>query len=285
MQIMKRLSPYWRLMRFDKPIGILLLLWPTLWALWLAGKGNPDKSVLLIFVAGVILMRAAGCIINDFADRHIDGYVKRTASRPLASGELATKSALILFVILMTFAFILVLHCNLLTIELAFVGAALATVYPFLKRVTHLPQLGLGAAFGWGVPMAFAAQTNSVPVEAWLLYAAACAWPVIYDTFYAMADREDDVKVGVKSTAILFGHYDRALTALLQLVFITLLVIVGHVFELKVVFDVGLVVVALLFFYQQQLIKLRKPADCFAAFLNNNWVGLVVFMFVILSIK
>jgi len=286
MQLMKDLPPYLRLMRFDKPIGILLLLWPTLWALWLAGAGHPDKSVLFVFITGVVIMRAAGCIINDIADRHMDGNVRRTALRPLASGEISVKKALILFAILMLLAFLLVLQCNALTIELAFVGAALATIYPFLKRVTHLPQLGLGLAFSWSVPMAFAAQTNQVPSEAWLLFVTACLWPVIYDTFYAMADRDDDIKIGVKSTAILFASLDRIITAVLQLLFVALLMIVGKTFELdKLFFNVGTAIAAGLFVYQQQLIKAREPANYFAAFLNNNWVGFIIFLSIVLSIK
>jgi 4-hydroxybenzoate polyprenyltransferase len=285
MPLLKQLSPYLRLMRFHKPIGILLLLWPTLWALWLASTGRPDLLVLVIFVAGVIVMRAAGCIINDIADRHVDGHVKRTAMRPIASGEVSVKSALILFVILMILAFSLVLMCNRLTIALAFVGAALATLYPFLKRITHLPQLGLGLAFSWGVPMAFAAQTNQVPSEAWLVLIAAAIWPVIYDTFYAMADREEDIKIGVKSTAILFGRHDQMITFLLQILFLVMLVIVGNVFALGEWYFVGLAVSSLLFAYQQQLIKSRRSADCLAAFLNNNWVGLVIFLGIILGIK
>lgn len=285
MQLLKQLSPYLRLMRFHRPIGILLLLWPTLWALWLAGAGHPDFSVLLIFIAGVVIMRAAGCIINDIADRQVDSHVRRTADRPIASGVISMQSALILFIILLSLAFALVLMCNRLTIALAFVGAVLATVYPFLKRMTHLPQLGLGLAFSWGVPMAFAAQTNRVPAEAWLLFIAACSWPVIYDTFYAMADRDDDVKIGVKSTAILFGRYDQVITFLLQLFFIVMLIRVGNVFALDEFYFVGLAVSSLFFIYQQHLIKLRKPADCFKAFLNNNWVGLVVFIGIALGIK
>lgn len=285
MRLIKELSAYLRLMRFHRPIGILLLLWPTLWALWLAGEGHPNKSVLVIFVLGVIIMRAAGCIINDVADRHVDGHVKRTAMRPLASGEIPLRNALILFVVLMCCAFLLVLMCNRLTIELAFIGAALAIIYPFLKRVTHLPQFGLGLAFSWGVPMAFAAQLNAVPASAWLLFLAGCIWSVIYDTFYAMADREEDVKVGIKSTAILFGRHDRVITTLLQLAFIAALIMVGNVFMLNEFYFVSLAIASLFFMYQQQLIQSRNPANYFAAFLNNNWVGLVVFIGIILGIK
>lgn len=282
---MQRIRPYLTLMRFHKPIGILLLLWPTLWALWLASKGHPDTLLLMIFIAGVIVMRAAGCIINDIADRHVDGYVKRTAMRPIASGQIPIKNALILFFILMGIAFVLVLFCNRLTIELAFVGAVLASIYPFLKRITHLPQVGLGLAFSWGVPLAFAAQTNSVPSEAWLLFLTACTWPIIYDTFYAMADRADDLKIGVKSTAILFGRYDQAITFVLQLMFIAMLVVVGNVFFLNEFYFVGIAICCLFFTYQQYLIKQRDPAKCFTAFLNNNWVGFVIFVGIVLGVK
>ncbi len=285
MKFPKQLLPYLRLMRFHRPIGILLLLWPTLWALWLASAGHPNLSVLVIFITGVIIMRAAGCIINDVADRHVDGHVKRTATRPIASGEVSVRNALILFAILLSLAFVLVLMCNRLTIELAFVGAALATIYPFLKRITHLPQFGLGLAFSWGVPMAFAAQTNQVPAEAWLIFVTACLWPVIYDTFYAMADKNDDIKIGVKSTAILFGRYDQVVTFILQLFFLAMLIIVGNVFMLGEFYFVGLAIVTVLFIYQQNLIKLRNPADCFKAFLNNNWVGLVIFIGIVPGIK
>lgn len=281
---MQPITLYLRLMRFDKPIGILLLLWPTLWALWLASNGHPNKSILIIFMVGVIIMRAAGCIMNDIADRRLDGHVSRTASRPIASGEIPVKNALLLFAILMVMAFGLVLMCNRLTITLAFVGAALATVYPFLKRITHLPQLGLGLAFSWSVPMAFAAQTNSIPNEAWLLFATACSWPIIYDTFYAMADRQDDIKIGIKSTAILFGKHDRLLTAILQLFFISMLFFIGRLFALDIFFNIGLLAAASLFVYQQHLIKFRHPADCFSAFLNNNWVGFIIFVGIMLSL-
>jgi 4-hydroxybenzoate polyprenyltransferase len=283
MTIRKKISAYARLMRFDKPVGILLLLWPTVWALWLASAGKPDTRVLAIFVAGVIIMRAAGCIINDFADRYVDGHVLRTSRRPLVSGEVSVKEALILFVLLMTLAFGLVLLCNWLTVLLAFVGALLATTYPFLKRITHLPQLGLGLAFSWGVPMAFAAQTNQVPASAWWLFATAMIWPVIYDTFYAMADKQDDIKIGVKSTAILFANYDRVITSVLQLIFIVMLAMTGYVFQLGTVYDVSLVFAAILFLYQQQLIEQREPAACFAAFLNNSWVGAIIFAGILMS--
>jgi 4-hydroxybenzoate polyprenyltransferase len=281
MSFSKRLHHYAELMRLDKPIGTLLLLWPTLWALWLAASHQPTKQLLFIFVAGVFLMRSTGCIMNDIADRHVDGHVARTKSRPLASGQVSVKEAVLLMASLATMAFLLVLQCNWLTIQLAFAGALFTVIYPFLKRVTHLPQLGLGIAFSWGVPMAFAAVTGAVPARAWLLFAACVLWPVIYDTMYAMVDREDDNKIGVKSTAILFSTYDRLIIALLQIIFVLLMIAVGMVFQLRPMFYLMLVVAAILFLYQQWLIKDREPASCFRAFLNNNWVGLVIFVGVV----
>lgn len=283
MQIQERLTQYAYLMRLDKPIGILLLLWPTWWALWLASDGFPDTGLLFIFTVGVILMRSAGCVMNDFADRHLDGHVKRTQHRPLARGIISPKEALILVALLGLAAFCLVLFCNTKTITLAFVGAALAVIYPFLKRVTHLPQFGLGLAFSWGVPMAFAAVTNEVPTSAWLLFSVCALWPIIYDTMYAMVDRDDDVKIGVKSTAILFAQHDVKIIALLQCLFIAMLVCVGLQFHLHSAFYISLLPVAALFYHQYQLIKDRHPADCFTAFLNNNWVGCLIFVGIFMS--
>lgn len=278
-----RLSLYAYLMRLDKPIGIFLLLWPTLWALWLASLGHPDDKILFIFIAGVILMRSAGCILNDFADRHIDAYVKRTQNRPLASGKLTSREALILAGLLSLLAFLLVLNCNFLTIYLACVSASIALIYPFLKRITHLPQLGLSVAFSWGIPMAFAAVTNSLNSDVWFLFFTSALWPIIYDTMYAMVDREDDLKIGVKSTAVLFNAMDKMLIALLQLLFMIMLIVTGIIFHLSPVFYLSIVVVTLLFGYQQWLIKDRDPQKCFHAFLNNNWVGLVIFVGIFLS--
>jgi 4-hydroxybenzoate polyprenyltransferase len=277
------LSSYLLLMRFDKPIGILLLLWPTLWALWLASAGHPDPLILAIFITGVVVMRAAGCIVNDMADRNIDGLVTRTAERPLASKKITIKSALVLFLILILLAFCLVCLCNWLTIQLAFIGAALAVIYPFLKRVTHLPQFVLGAAFTWGVPMAFAAETNSVGFAGWFLFMTCMLWPVIYDTMYAMVDRDDDIKIGVKSTAILFGSWDKAIIASLQFIFLLLLMLVGKIFQLEIIYYISLIFVAGLFLYQQWLIRDRERSACFRAFLNNNWVGLLLFLGILLS--
>ena len=272
-------------MRLNKPIPIFLLLWPTLWALWLANQGKPENKILLIFIAGVILMRSVGCIINDFADRHLDGYVRRTANRPLATQQVSVTEALILAGFLMSAAFVLVLFCNALTIQLAFIGAGLAVIYPFLKRWTHLPQLGLGLAFAWSVPMAFAASLGNVNASAWFLFATVLIWPVIYDTQYAMVDREDDRVVGIKSSAILFGRNDRLIIAILQCLFIFLLMLMGFIFHLSVIYDFSLVMAAALFLYQQWLIKDRKGAHCLIAFLNNHWIGFIIFLGIILGVR
>ncbi|MFZ2314222.1 MAG: 4-hydroxybenzoate octaprenyltransferase [Gammaproteobacteria bacterium] len=283
MQIKDRLYQYALLMRLNKPIGALLLLWPTLWALWLASHGHPQPNILIIFIVGVILMRSAGCAANDFADRHVDGQVERTKHRPLASGKLTSKEALIVTGLLLLASFLLVLQCNLFTIQLAFIGAALALIYPFMKRYTHLPQLGLGAAFAWGIPMAFAAETNAIPTNAWFLFFTALLWPVIYDTMYAMVDRNDDEKAGIKSTAILFGQQDKLIIGILQIIFLAMLVITGFLFNLSLPYYISLIVVLGLFIYQQWLIRDRDRGRSFTAFLNNNWVGLVIFIGIVLS--
>jgi len=278
-QIIKdRLYQYWLLMRFHKPIGIFLLLWPTLWALWIASAGKPDWHVMFVFVTGVVLMRAAGCVINDYADRNIDLHVARTNTRPLTAGQVSAKEALILFVVLCLTAFGLVLTLNTFTILLSFGGAALAIIYPFMKRYTHLPQVVLGMAFGWAVPMAFAAQTNEVPRVAWMLYVLAIIWPVIYDTMYAMVDREDDLKIGVKSTAILFGDADRIIIAGLQLILFAGFWLLGKQLELGFSYYFGLFLAAILAAYHQYLIRDRHPAACFKAFLHNNWLGAAIFL-------
>lgn len=279
----EKLKQYAYLMRFHKPIGTFLLLWPTLWALWLAGEGHPKFSILLIFILGVIVMRAAGCIINDFADRNFDGHVERTRDRPLATGKVKPLEALGLFLLLLTIAFLLVLLLNKLTILLAIAGALLTIIYPFMKRFTYLPQVGLGFAFAWGVPMAFAALTNTVPNSAWLLFFAAVIWPMIYDTIYAMVDREDDKKIGLKSTAILFGKYDRIAIGVLQIVFLVSLLLVGYLFKLDQFYFVSLVAVVILFLYQQKLMKNRDRENCFKAFLNNHWVGLFIYAGITMS--
>ncbi|MCC2666397.1 MAG: ubiA [Gammaproteobacteria bacterium] len=280
---MKKLKPYIFLMRLDKPIGIFLLVWPTLWALWLAGAGKPPFQIVLIFILGVILMRSAGCIVNDIVDQRVDGYVARTHQRPLVIGSVSTQAAMILFLSLMLCAFSLVLLLNKLTLCLAFVGAILAIIYPFLKRFTYLPQVGLGFAFSWGVPMAFAAVTNSVPVFSWVIFFAAVIWSVIYDTLYAMVDREDDRKIGIKSTAILFGKSDKWITGLLQMIFLVLLSFIGFFYQLNKLYYLGIVSAAILFIYQQVLIRDRYPDNCFKAFLNNHWVGCVIYIGIVLG--
>lgn len=275
---MDKWHSYLLLMRLDKPIGILLLLWPTLWALWIAADGLPAWSVLLVFLAGVVLMRSAGCIINDYADREVDRHVERTVNRPITSGVIAPQEALRLFAVLVLVAFLLVLTMNGLTIQLSFVAVGLASLYPFMKRYTHLPQLFLGAAFGWAVPMAFAAVTGEVPLAAWLLFFATLCWAVVYDTMYAMVDREDDLKVGVRSTAILFGQRDRQIIGLFQLVMLLLLVQAGSAFELGAPYFTGLAVASGLGVYHQWLIRRREREACFQAFLHNHWLGMVVFL-------
>ena len=272
-----RLDLYARLIRFEKPIGLYLLLWPTLWALAVAAEGSPDGWVLFVFVCGVFLMRSAGCAINDYADRDIDLHVARTRERPLTSGKIAPKEALAVFAVLGVIAFLLVLSLNRYTIQLSFVGIVLAASYPYMKRFHYLPQVHLGAAFGWAVPMAFAAQTGTIPKQGWLLFVGALLWAVAYDTIYSMVDREDDLKLGVKSTAILFGDYDRGMIALFQLLFLLALVLVGIDLQFSGVYYLGLGVATLLLGYEQFLITDRVPAHCFAAFLHNHWVGAVVF--------
>ena len=273
----EKLSAYWRLMRMDRPIGTVLLLWPPLWALWLAAQGQPNWPVLLVFVLGVVVMRAAGCVINDYADRHFDGHVKRTANRPLPSGDVRPSEARWLFVALVALAFVLVLTLNSLTIVLSLVALALAAVYPFMKRFTHLPQLVLGVAFGWSIPMAFAAQMNLLPLSCWLLLLANICWTVAYDTQYAMVDGDDDLRIGIKSTAILFGRFDKLIIGLLQLATLLLLVLVGVLSQLGSLYYWSLLACAALFVYQQQLLKERERDACFQAFLNNNYVGMVLF--------
>ncbi|MGY6274092.1 4-hydroxybenzoate octaprenyltransferase [Methylomonas sp. MgM2] len=273
-----RLQQYWLLARFDKPIGILILLWPTLWALWIAGEGKPDALVLTVFVSGVVLMRAAGCVINDYADKDFDPHVDRCKLRPIAAGKVSPKEALIVFVVLCLTAFGLVLLMNRYTIALSFIGAFLAASYPFMKRFTHLPQAYLGAAFGFAVPMAFAAQTDRIPLDGWILYLAVLLWALVYDTMYAMVDIEDDLKIGVKSTAILFGRRVREITAALQVVILVLLITVGQMRQIDWPYYVGLTVGAGLFAYQQKLIFHFHKPDCFKAFLNANWFGLAVFI-------
>jgi len=277
-EVQRRVMPYIQLMRLDRPIGILLLLWPTLSALWIAAEGLPDITVLVVFILGVILMRSAGCAINDFADREIDGSVWRTQNRPLATGELTARQAIYVFIGMALVAFILVSLLNTLTIWLSLGGVFLAATYPFMKRYTYFPQIYLGMAFGWAIPMAFAAQTNSVPVMAWLLFLANIIWTTMYDTFYAMADREDDLLAGVKSTAVLFGDDDLIIQGMMQVAYIFVMVLIGVQLEMSFIFYLGLCVAGGLFAYQQFLAKDRQPQRCLQAFLNNNWVGLAIFL-------
>ena len=276
--IVDRTKQYWLLARFDKPIGILILLWPALWALWVASDGKPDLLVLFIICSGVVLMRAAGCVINDYADRDFDPHVERTRQRPIAAGKVGPKEALILFVVLCLTAFILVLQLNLMTIMLSFVAAFLAGSYPFMKRYTQLPQAYLGIAFGFAVPMSFSAQTNAIPLVAWIMYLAVMLWALVYDTMYAMVDKEDDLKIGVKSTAILFGDKDREIMAGLQLIIIALLIVIGQMQQLGVFYYAGVAIAFGLSVYQQKLIFNRDKVLCFKAFLNSNYFGLAVFV-------
>jgi 4-hydroxybenzoate polyprenyltransferase len=276
--IQSRLADYAKLLRIDRPIGSLLLLWPTFWALWLAADGIPDLGNLVVFTLGVFFMRAAGCAINDYADRDWDRHVKRTQDRPLTAGRIQPWEALALFGGLCLVSFLMVvLFTNPLTLYLSFGGAVLAFIYPFMKRYTHLPQLFLGAAFSWAIPMAWAAQAGDISQLAWLLFTANVLWTVAYDTFYAMVDRDDDLKVGIKSTAILFGDADRVIIAMLQAMVLAILVMVGHQAELGTLYHLGLLVMACLFIYQQFLARDRAREGCFKAFLNNNWAGLAVF--------
>jgi 4-hydroxybenzoate polyprenyltransferase len=281
--LLRHYSRYARLMRLHRPIGIWLLLWPTLWALWIAAAGRPDPKVFVVLVLGTIVVRSAGCVINDFVDRKIDPHVARTADRPLATGEVRTDEALVLFVALMLIALGLVLNLNRLTLLLAVVAAVIAVLYPFTKRFLSAPQFVLGVAFAWGVPMAFAAELGEVPRVGWLLFLAAVIWVIVYDTEYAMADREDDLKIGVRSTAILFGDLDRVLIGALQVLLVVSLALVGQRGELGAWYFGGVGTGAAFLLYQQVLIKHRDPGACFRAFLNNAWFGACVFAGIVLD--
>ncbi|MGB6976287.1 MAG: 4-hydroxybenzoate octaprenyltransferase, partial [Gammaproteobacteria bacterium] len=272
-----RLYQYALLMRLHRPVGIGLLLWPTLWALWIAGNGKPSPLITLIFVLGVVLMRSAGCVINDYADQPFDGYVQRTRERPLVTGKVTRWEALILFGVLCAAAALLLLGLNRATVWLAGVAVLLAVIYPFMKRITHLPQLFLGMAFAWGIPMAFVAQTDTLPLNAWLLFLGTLLWIVAYDTLYAMADREEDKQIGVKSTAILFGRFDRGMIGLLLGAALLLFAVVGMRLAMDIVYYIGLLLAALLAIYQLYLIRDRDPRLCFKAFLRNNEFGAMVF--------
>jgi 4-hydroxybenzoate polyprenyltransferase len=283
-RLSRRIEEYSQLARFNRPVGTWLLLWPALWALWIAGEGTPNQRVLIVFVLGVVVMRAAGCVINDFADRDIDPHVRRTRDRPIAARRVSPVEALVLFVALLAVALYLVTFLDLLTIKLAFIGAALTVSYPFVKRVFPMPQLYLGISFGgWSVPMAFAAETGKLPRVAWVLYIAAVIWAAIYDTIYAMIDREDDLKIGVKSSAILFADMDKMLIFVMQAMMILALVLAGQSMHFSRWYFAGLGAAALLFLYQQWLIRDRSPAGCLRAFLNNQYVGMVIFIGILLQ--
>ena len=280
----RRLSEYARLMRLDRPVGTWLLLWPSLWALWIAGAGRPKPKVLIVFVLGVVVMRAAGCVINDFADRDIDPHVRRTRDRPLAARLVTPAEALTLFALLIAAALYLVTRLDELTVKLAAVGALLTVSYPFVKRVFPMPQLYLGISFGgWGVPMAFAAQLGALPRVCWVLYIAAVIWASMYDTIYAMVDREDDIRIGVKSSAILFADMDRLLIGVMQLMMLYALYLVGEDMHFGRWFQGGVVAAALLCLWQQWLIRRRDPAGCLRAFVNNQYVGLAIFVGLLLQ--
>jgi 4-hydroxybenzoate polyprenyltransferase len=282
-RLARRLTEYVRLMRLDRPIGIWLLLWPTLWALWVAGKGHPDPKVLLVFVLGVTVMRSAGCIINDFADRNVDPHVRRTRARPLAARRVAPTEALLLFVVLLAVALWLATFLNLFTLRLACVGAVLTVSYPFLKRFFALPQLYLALAFSWGVPMAFAALLGELPRVAWVMFVATIIWVTIYDTLYAMVDREDDLKIGVNSSAIVFADMDRLIVGALQLTLLLALLLMGRSLAFGNAYLGAVGVTALFFLYQQWLIRAREPNACLRAFLNNHYVGMSIFIGILLE--
>jgi 4-hydroxybenzoate polyprenyltransferase len=279
----RRLQLYASLARLDRPVGSLLLLWPTLWALWFAAGGTPSPHLLLVFVLGVFLTRSGGCVLNDFADRGLDGGVKRTRDRPLASGKVRAEEALLLAAGFFCIAFLLVLTTNRLTVLLAFAGAVLAAIYPFMKRVTWVPQFFLGLAFSWGIPMAFAAQTGSVPPMAWMLFMANILWAMVYDTIYAMVDRDDDIRLGIRSTAILFDDADTAIIGIMQIMMLAVLTLAGMRLNAGFYYYLGIVVAGAQFLHHQYLIRDRDRDRCFLAFRLNNWVGLTIFIGIVLS--
>ncbi len=281
---MSKARAIWQLTRMNRPIGSLLLLWPTLWALFLAADGIPRWDVLVVFVLGVFFMRSAGCVINDFADRHFDGHVKRTSERPIPAGLVSGKEAIVIFLLLGISSFLLVLTMNNLTVFLSLGGIILAAAYPFMKRFTHLPQLILGMAFGWAIPMAYAAQSGELPAQAWLLFVINILWTIAYDTMYAMVDRDDDLNIGIKSTAILFGRFDKLIIGLLQLSVIALLIFLGWWLSLENAYYWGVLVAAVLFVHQQRLIRERKRKECLQGFLNNNYVGMALFIGLAISV-
>ena len=279
----QRRQHYAVLIRLDRPIGILLLLWPTLWGLWIAAAGMPDWHVFIVFCIGLVLMRSAGCVLNDIADRDFDPHVARTKNRPLANGSISTREALVFAITIILIAFLLVLTLNTLTIQLSFIAVGLTAIYPFMKRYTYLPQFFLGLAFGWSIPMAFAAQTGNVPRVAWVLLIANVLWCVVYDTMYAMVDREDDLKIGVKSTAILFDDADRIIISIIQLLVMSTLLLVGKQLEMGMFYYLGLFIASGFFLYQIHLIWNREPENCLRAFKNNNWFGMTVFIGIMLN--
>lgn len=277
--MLEKLKLYAELIRINRPIGIYLLLWPTLWALWFAAKGVPDLKILIIFSLGVFLMRSAGCAINDYADRDIDLHVARTKNRPITSGKITANEALGVFAVLVLLAFFLVIQLNKSTILLSIVAVFLAASYPFMKRYHHFPQVHLGAAFAWAIPMSYTAITRDPPpLQAWLLYTAALLWTTAYDTQYGMVDREDDLKIGVKSTAILFGKYDNFIIIILQILALIFIGAVGVLTQRGIIFHLSILLALGLVFYQQSLTKNREPAKCLKAFLNNNWIGMIIFI-------
>ena len=277
------MNAYFRLMRLNKPIGIYLLLWPTYWALCLSAGGWPDIDLLIIFTCGVIITRSAGCVINDYADREIDKHITRTRDRPITTGEISPKAALLLFIALGLIAFALVLLTNTLTIKISFIAIALAVLYPYTKRWTNLPQLILGLAFAMSVPMAFSAQTGTVPASAGWIFLATILWTLIYDTLYAMADREEDLKIGVKSTAILFAKYDQIFITLLQVLLMIVFIKIGNLFNLGTFFDISLIIILFFMIYHHLLIKKGKKSDYFKAFINNHYIGMALFSGIFLS--
>ncbi|MCP4412519.1 MAG: 4-hydroxybenzoate octaprenyltransferase [Gammaproteobacteria bacterium] len=279
----KKIADYIVLMRFNRPIGIFLLLWPTLWALWIAAEGFPGIVNFLVFCAGVPIMRSAGCVINDYADRNLDGHVKRTSTRPIPACKVSPEEALVLFFLLLFVAFLLVLTLNRTTIYLAFAGVGLTIFYPFAKRFTWFPQVALGITFSWSIPMAFAAEQKPLSELTWIIYFTNLIWVIFYDTIYAMVDREYDLKVGIKSTAILFGEADRFMVGMMQLMVIVGLAILGNHLNFGWVFVTVIVMVAVLFAGQQMLIRKRDPDDCFRAFLNNNYVGMIIFLGILIE--
>ena len=278
----QKIKAYAALMRLDKPVGILLLLWPTLWALWLANDGLPAISTLLIFCAGVVMMRSAGCVINDFADRNVDQLVARTKLRPLVTGQITVLQALVAFAVLLALSFVLVLFTNTMTVWMSLIAVLLASLYPFMKRMTHLPQVVLGAAFSWSIPMAYTASIEALPPEVWLVYSANLLWIVAYDTQYAMVDREDDLKAGIKSTAILFADNDINVIAILQALSLLTLMILAQRAQLGWFYFLGIAAMAACFVYQYKLCKNKQPVDCVKAFLNNVWAGFVLFIGIVL---